>query len=255
MKGRFLFLTVFFLFLSKPVFSWGPTGHKLVALIARSQLDREVIANVDFYLKGMTWEEAACWMDEVQREPKYEYMKTWHYVNIEKDKTYVQTKEFNVVNKLEYCLRMLQYKTYQTEEIVNETLRLLFHLVGDLHQPLHCGYASDRGGNEVKIYMIAKETNLHKLWDSDIIENKRMDMWHCAKALVGMKLTAKKRAALENINVQEWMAESRALLPSVYPASGNKVDERYIDDSALIIEVQLMKAGLRLAAVLKKYFS
>jgi len=254
MKHRFLVLIGLCVFFSWPVYSWGPTGHKLVALIARSQLDDKVVENVNYFLKGMSWEDAACWMDQVKNEPKYDYMKTWHYVNFPKDKTYVVTKEFNVITRLEYCLRMLEYKTYQTEDVLHETLKLLFHLIADLHQPLHCAYEEDRSGNDIKIYMIAKETNLHKLWDSDIIENKRMDMWHCAKALVGLKLSAKKRADIEKINVMVWMNETRALLPSVYATNGNKVDLRYIDESATLIEIQLMKAGLRLAAVLNKYF-
>jgi len=254
MKQGFIVLIGIFLFSSYPAFSWGPQGHRLVALIARSQLDDKVIENVNYYLNGVSWEDAACWMDDVKNEPKYDYMKTWHYVNIPKDKTYVVTKDFNVITRLEYCLRMLELKTYQSQDVVNETLKLLFHLIADLHQPLHCGYEEDRGGNDVKIYMIAKETNLHKLWDSDMIENKRMDMWHCAKALVGLKLSAKKRADIEKINIITWLNESRALLPAVYATNGKMVDLRYIDDSSLLIEIQLMKAGLRLAAVLNKYF-
>ena len=258
MKHRFKAFLCFFVLFSYPAFSWGPQGHRLVALIARSQLDHAVIENINYYLKGMSWEEAACWMDNVQREPKYEYMKTWHYINVAKDKTYVLTKEANkennVVTRLEYCLRMLQYRSYQTEDVVHETLKLLFHLIGDIHQPLHCGYEEDHGGNDMKIYLIIKETNLHKLWDSDIIENKRMDMWHCAKALVGMKLTDKKRAAIEKTDAVAWMNESRVLLPAVYNTNGNKVDQKYVDVNAPLVEIQLIKAGLRLAAILNKYF-
>lgn len=234
--------------------AWGPQGHRLVALIARSQLDREVISNVDYYLRGLSWEEAATWMDDIQREPKYEYMKTWHYINIEKDKTYVQTKDNNVVNKLEYCMRMIQFKAYQTEETMHETLKILFHLVGDIHQPLHCGYEEDRGGNTIHLYLVQKETNLHKVWDSEIISNKNMDIWYLAKKLVGMRLTTKKRADIDKIDVVAWMNESRVLLPAVYATNGNKIDQKYVDANSPIVETQLIKAGLRLAAILNKYF-
>lgn len=254
MKRRFTVFFIFLCLLTYPVFSWGPQGHRMVALIARSQLDHSVIETINFYLKGMSWEDAANWMDKVQNEPKYDYMKTWHYVNVEKDKVYVTNKDNNVVNKLDYCLRMLQLKSYQTEESVQETLKLLFHLIGDIHQPLHCGYAEDRGGNNVKLYLVLRETNLHKVWDTDIIESKRMDIWHCAKALVGMKLTDKKRADIEKTDVVAWMNESRSLLPAVYATNGNRIDQKYIDANAPVVEVQLIKAGLRLAAILNKYF-
>ncbi len=45
-------------------------------------------------------------------------------------------------------------------------LKILTHLLGDLHQPLHLGHASDRGGNEVKIKFFDNETKLHSAWDS-----------------------------------------------------------------------------------------
>jgi hypothetical protein len=202
----------------------------------------------------MTWEDAACWMDDVKKDPKYDDMKVWHYINVEKDKTYVQTKEENVVNKLDYCIRMLQYRIYQTEEVMHETLKILFHLVADIHQPLHCGYAEDSGGNDVRLYLIQKETNLHKVWDKEIIESKKMDMWHCAKVLVGMKLSTKKRTEIEKVDVVAWMNESRALLPAVYATNGNKIDQSYIDTNAPVVEAQLIKSGLRLAAILNKYF-
>lgn len=254
MKRLFFVLIIGFLFQSMTVTAWGSQGHKLVALIARSQLSDAVIETVNYYLKGMSWEEAACWMDDVKDNSKYEYMKPWHYINIGKDKTYVQTKDQNIVNKLEFYLRMLQYRSLQSEEMIHESLRMLFHLIGDIHQPLHCGYAEDNGGTTVQLYLVQKETNLHKVWDSEIIHEKKMDIWYCAKVLVGMKLTEKKRAELEKTDIVKWLNESRALLPEVYKISGSKIDQKYIDASAPLVEVQLVKAGLRLAAILNQYF-
>lgn len=239
---------------SQLLWAWGPQGHKLIVQIARSQLDNNIVETVNYYLNGTSWDDAACWMDEVQSNSKYDYMKPWHYVNVEKDKTYVQTKEQNVVTKLEFCIRMIQYRSLQSEEAIKETLKILFHLIGDIHQPLHCGYEEDKGGNNVHLYLVQKETNLHKLWDSEIIREKKIDMWYCAKALIAMNLTNQKRMEMEKIDVIKWMNESRSLLPEVYKVGTGKVDQKYIDSSAPIVEGQLIKAGLRLAAILKQYF-
>ncbi|PBQ32961.1 hypothetical protein CNR22_14655 [Sphingobacteriaceae bacterium] len=255
MKRKIFFLLFFSGLCYSKIFAWGAQGHRMIVLIARSQLDRETISNIDFYLNGLSWEEASTWMDDIQREPKYDYMKTWHYVNVPKDKTYVYNKDqINVVTKIEYCLRMLSLKTYQSAEVINETLKILFHLVGDIHQPLHCGYEDDRGGNEVSLYLVQKETNLHRVWDSEIIKNKEIDIWHCAKVLIGMKLTDKRRAEMEKTDVVAWMNESRILLPAVYATNGNKIDQKYLDSNAPLVDAQLIKAGLRLAAILNKYF-
>jgi hypothetical protein len=252
---RLFFVLIAFTLFYNPVFSWGPQGHKLIALIARSQLDHSVIENVNYYLENTTWEEAACWMDEKLNEPKYDYMKPWHFISFSKDKTYVQNvKEQNVVNKIEYCLRMLQYRSLQSVETINETLKLLFHLVADIHQPLHCGYPEDNGGADVRVIIVQKETTLHKLWDAEIIKDRKMDMWYYAKVLVGMKLGAKGRAEMERTDVVKWVNESRALLPDIYKINDGRIDQKYIDQFTPIVEVQLVKAGLRLATILNKYF-
>jgi hypothetical protein len=254
MNRRVFSFFLFFLVHTLPAFSWGPQGHRMIALIARSQLDRSVIETIDYYLNGTTWEAAATWMDDVAKDPAYSSMDSWHYVYFGKGKSYVATKEDNVVNKLEYCLRMLQYRTFQNEKTIHETLKILFHLIGDIHQPLHCGYPDDEGGNNVDLYMLMKETTLHKVWDAEIINNKKIDIWYCAKVLVGMKLSARKREELEKTDVPAWLSESRSLLPQVYATNGNKIDQRYLDTNAPIVEQQLIKAGLRLATILNKYF-
>lgn len=245
----YLFFLISFSF---PSLAWGPQGHILVALIARSQLSAEVISNVDFYLKGMTWEEAATWMDDRVMNQKYEEMKPWHFAL--HDKTLVNTKTPNLLNKLEFCIRMLQYRTLQSDESIHENLKLLFHLIGDLHQPLHVGYERDNGGADVNVYLIQKETTLYKLWEKEIIREKQMDIWYLAKSLVGMNLPDKRRADIEKLDLTRWMMETRMLIPEVYKINGGKLDQSYVDLNASRVELQLIKAGLRLASLLNKYF-
>ena len=50
----------------------------------------------------------------------------------------------------------------------------LFHLIGDLHQPLHVGFGEDKGGNTFEVQFNDKGSNLHKVWDSEIIEYKNL---------------------------------------------------------------------------------
>src|SRR5690554_7846576 len=54
-----------------------------------------------------------------------------------------------------------------------EYLMILVHLVGDVHQPLHVGNGKDRGGNDVKVSWFGENSNLHKIWDSEIIDGKK----------------------------------------------------------------------------------
>ncbi|HUC97485.1 MAG TPA: S1/P1 nuclease, partial [Candidatus Polarisedimenticolaceae bacterium] len=49
-------------------------------------------------------------------------------------------------------------------------LRFVAHLVGDIHQPLHAGFAEDRGGNSIAVRFNGRKENLHSLWDTALVE-------------------------------------------------------------------------------------
>jgi hypothetical protein len=232
--------------------AWDHKAHRIIAQIAKSRCEKPVVELVDHYLQGMTWEDAACWMDSIKSNPKNDFMKTWHYVNIEKDKTYVRTKEPDVINQIEFCMSMLQRRSLLNVEVIATQLKNLFHLTGDIHQPLHCGYASDKGGNLTNVKFRDKPSNLHRVWDSQIIEDKGIDIWDCSKLLLGM--TQKERQQLEKIDITGWATESRSLLGSVYGFRNSIIDQAYIDTQAPVVTLQLTKAGIRLASILNQIF-
>lgn len=251
-KISFSFLLFLFFTILYPIkaSAWGSVGHKIVAEIAKKNLDQSIIDSVQKYLGVMSFEDASVWMDVVRSDHSYDYMKTWHYVNVEKDKTYVKTKDPEVVNEIEIAIATLKEKTYDKDKI-NFALKVLFHLVGDIHQPLHCGYGDDKGGNTIKLQFLDKETNLHKVWDSEIIESTGINLEGCLKVFNEMTLNDKKNAKIEDVEV--WMNESRALLPDVYKFETN-IKQDYINKNKLVIEKQLVKAGIRLATVLNTSF-
>ena len=92
---------------------------------------------------------------------------------------------------------------------------------------------------------------MHRLWDSDMIEYKKMNLDSCLKFNT---YTKKQIRQIKKINVETWMNESRNHLTNVYQFSSNKIDDEYINYNSPIIKKQLLDAGLRLAKVLKKYF-
>ena len=53
-------------------------------------------------------------------------------------------------------------------------LKLLVHFIADMHQPMHCGRPNDRGGNDVKVKWFGSSTNLHHVWDSDLINYTKL---------------------------------------------------------------------------------
>jgi hypothetical protein len=248
-----LFILLAILILNKnDANAWGSKGHKIVAQIAKSFLEKPVIDSIQYYLGSMSFEDASVWMDEIKDNPTYDYLKPRHYVNAEKDKTYVATEKPNIINELEFALNILKTPGARDKDKVNMALKELFHLVGDLHQPLHCGYFEDKGGNTVQVRFNDKGSNLHKVWDSEIIEGKPITTNDCLKLYKNLSKT--EIAEIQKINIIDWMDDSRKLLPNAYDFKDNKLGLDYINKHTPIIEKQLLIAGLRLANVLNINF-
>ncbi len=249
---RFVLTLFLFFFLLGNTFAWGPRGHKIVAQIAKSYLDPAVLDSIDSYLDDITIEKAGYWMDEVVMNTSYDFMKPWHFVAIEADKTYVRTKNPDVVNVLENIITTLKSRKAQTKTEVLLSLKILIHLVADIHQPLHCGFAKDKGGNNIKLRFYFKSTNLHDVWDTEVLEYKSITTEECMR--LTYNLTKRDITQFQQVDILKWMEESRALLSYAYDFKGNKLDDEYVDKVTPIIKMQLIKAGIRLATILNQTF-
>ena len=231
-------------------FGWGRTGHHIVAEIAFKHLDETTQNNVLCFLNGMSIEDAATWMDDMRSNPSYNYMKPYHYINAGQGQILKRTTDDNIISIIEKSLQELKGSSLTNEEI-KVRLCYLFHLVGDLHQPLHDGYEIDKGGNTIDLEFKGRKSNLHWLWDDGIIEHKKIDLAMC----LGYKQSNEELNSLSKIDILKWGQQTRSFLPQVYAFNATNLDEQYLDMSATIIVSQLNIAGLRLASILKEYFS
>jgi hypothetical protein len=147
-----------------PAFAWDDGGHMLVARIAYSQMSANAKQQADALLKDLPDERkstpsaqpraydfvsAACWMDDVRGVSKYDRLKPWHYINVPCGGDPRKTKMPGALSALEYSLRVLQSIRY-SEKSKAIALAVVLHLVGDIHQPLHC-IDTDLGGNTFPI--------------------------------------------------------------------------------------------------------
>jgi hypothetical protein len=136
-----------------------------------------------------------------------------------------------------------------------EALKFLVHFVGDIHQPLHCGYESDSGGNEVFVMLQGSKINLHQAWDSSILWEMRGRYKNMASHVGALLEKAEnRRGPLLQGTVLDWVGESRVLLRKyVYDFGRRRVLEKpYLTQSVQVIDDQLLKAGIRLAGVLNQ---
>lgn len=246
------FFIVFIIFSSFKSFSWSKDGHEIIAQIAKHYLKKPVLDSVQKYLDTLSFEKAATWMDDQRKNHDFDYLKSWHYVNIPKDKTYVETEKPDLINQLQVAINNLKNHKKLNADEINFNLKVLFHLVGDLHQPLHCGYLEDKGGNDIELHYLKKKDNLHHIWDKDLITSNNIDSTFCIS--FARSLSNKQIRKIKKVNIMAWVVESRAYLPFIYDIKDNTINNEYILTSNEIITLQLVNAGIRLASILNICF-
>jgi len=235
-------------------FAWGAKGHGLVAEIAFHFLEDSTKAKVKKYLGGLSIEEAASWMDNNRSNSYFDFEKPWHYLDMDPGVEYVPSTEKNILTVLHAAIVELQknFATMKKKDITHD-LYYIFHLVGDIHQPLHTGYASDRGGNDVNISSQNFTSNLHSAWDTQIIESEGITLEKCLQ-YYNDNYTPEKTDSTRRINVLFWMKQSRSYLTAIYDFKDGTLNPAYVQQNVLVIENQLVRGGLRLAAVLESIF-
>jgi len=184
-------------------------------------------------------------MDEQRGDKSFDYLKPLHYVNVEKGDVYDKGATNNILAEIYRILKDFQNLNALPDETIRMDLYELFHLIGDLHQPLHVGYGSDKGGNQYQVQFDGNGSNLHKVWDSQIIEHLTISLSDIEKSVTVQKN--------EPVDIYKWFNENRTYLDKIYP-SGHKIDQEYIEQNTPIIKQQLANAGTRLADILEKYF-
>jgi hypothetical protein len=135
-------------------------------------------------------------------------------------------------------------------------LRFVAHLVGDIHQPLHAGFAQDRGGNSVAVRFNGRKENLHSLWDTGLVELEEGTPAEVA-ARIEKAITEDERQQWQHGTPAEWALESLAIVRAqVYrlPASG-EITGSYTERARAVIRTGLAQSGARLASLLKETLS
>lgn len=230
--------------------AWGTDGHQVVALIAEAQLTPWAKAEIDRLLAqepGQTFASISNWADE-HRNPT---TATWHYVNFPRDTCeYVAERDCPdgkcVVGAIDRQVAVL--KSAETDERRLLALKYVVHFVADVHQPLHAGYADDRGGNQFQLQAFMRGSNLHALWDSGIIKNLNETPVAMAARLGRLS------SSTANIDASAAFAAQESCqivgLPGYYPE--RRVGQDYIDRFTPVLEARLMLAGKRLTRILNR---
>lgn len=237
---------------------WGRKGHRVTGHIAEKHLSPKAKKAINELLDGHSLAFASTFADEIKSDRTYWTYSPWHYVNYPLDKTYTsseKSKSGDLITAIEACKGvLLNENTSRNDKVFH--LKLLIHFIADLHQPMHVSRAADRGGNDIQIQWFDEGTNLHRLWDTDLIENYGMSFSELGDELC--RSTSKKhRKKLSQGDVLFWLEESHNLAKEVYSSAevGEKLGYAYSYQYNPVLFDCLKKAGFRLAKVLNEIFS
>lgn len=267
-------LTVGTWFVSTNALAWGPRGHSLVASLANDALTpaaRSEIARLLADDPGQDLAGIASWADELrERDPTLGRRSArWHYVNLaENDCHYDATRDCPggdcVVEAIRVQTAILADHD-QSLEARRQALKFVVHFIGDVHQPLHAGYAHDKGGNTFQVNLDGKGSNLHRLWDSGLLNTLGLNTTRYLQRLRGLPIPAaspapepsEHRRGTHELAIadraSQWARHSCSIVlqPGFYPAQA-KIHNDYMQAWRPVVEAQLRLGGAHLAAVLNQ---
>jgi len=237
---------------------WGKTGHRVTGHIAEKHLSRKAKKAVNNLLQGHSLAYASTYADEIKSDQNFDKYTPWHYVNYPLDKGYADAKKSaqgDILTAIETCKTVLRNDLNSRKDKVFY-LNLLIHFIGDLHQPLHTGRAEDRGGNDIQLQWFGRGTNLHRVWDSDIIESYQMTYYELGDEL-NRSTNKKERKAFQQGTIYDWVEESHVLATEIYSSAqvGEKLGYSYSYKYNPVVFDRLRKGGFRLAKILNDIFS
>ncbi len=260
--------------------AFGPTGHRVAGYIASRLLCPQTRVALEPLLHGMTLAEAGLWPDTIRRAPEWAHTRPWHYINVADHGSLERAARRSPDNVLAALAR---FEAELKDPALGRrqrgiALRFVAHLVVDIHQPLHVGRAGDRGGNLLAVRLAGRESNLHAVWDGELLRltgagppraapeaapkaapEAAPEQWARSVPLPPPAAMAQWQRA----SPLAWARESQALRPLVYgfPAAGPtpgsgpvSLSPAYLERARTVVDERLVQAGVRLAGRLNTLF-
>lgn len=255
-KITILLLTLSIQFAFSNDSDWSKTGHRTTGEVAQRHLTRKAKKAIQKLLDGQSLAFVSTFADDIKADRAYKEFSAWHYVNFPADKKYTEVEPSphgDIVVGIQKCIAVVKDEN-STEEDKKFYLKFLVHLLGDLHQPMHVGRAEDKGGNDIQLQWFGRGTNLHRVWDSNMIDDYGMSFTEIANNLPVLSKNETKK--IQEGDVFDWVEESKGLANDVYGSVevGEKLGYQYSYKYWSLVETQLQKGGLRLAKVLNDIF-
>lgn len=252
-----IILAVASLFVSATAFAWSQKGHDVTAHIAERHLTPQAAAMVDSLLEGKSMVYWSNWLDNASHTATWAYTSTWHYRNVDEGVRYEEAPA-NPSGDCVTAVKMLSEKLASAETTFKqkqEALKMLIHIVGDMHQPMHMGHATDLGGNRIKVKFFGRDSNLHSVWDGSILESGHK--WSYTEWADQVDRVAPGDSIIMVMGTpDDWAKQTLGIASAVYREmpEGSKISYNEVARWTPVIELQLVRGGQRLAHILNNIF-
>jgi len=240
--------------LQAPALAFGPAGHRIAGEVAASLLCPKVAAEIEALGGGESLAELGLWADRIRDEREWQHTGPWHFMNIDDGvpiAAYEHPPEGDVLWAIEQHTEALAQPG--DPALRAAALRFLVHFVVDVHQPLHVGRESDRGGNTIEVRYRGEMSNLHRFWDTDVLRIEGLPETEYAARI---KPLARVFDGRDHTSPADWADESLELRSFVYGFGRRArqdvvgLDETYLEAARVTTRVRLAQAAVRLAATL-----
>ena len=241
--------------------AWGVLGHRIVGEVASSYLSPAAKKEVAKILGTESIAMASNWADFIKSDSTMSYISPWHYVDIPGGLSHTDFLTYlkndtvtDAYTQLNFLIRELKNRNLAMEK-KRMYLRLLIHIVGDIHQPLHVGHPEDEGGNKIKVTWFGTPTNLHSVWDSRLIDFQQLSYTEYSDAI--NHTTTVQRKTWQKQPLTEWIYQSYQAVQGIY--NDIKPDDKlgYVYNYKFIdmLNRQLLIGGVHLAGLLNQIFT
>lgn len=239
--------------------AWGALGHHIVARLAEAQLTPRAWAEAQRLLAvrgAKHLSQVANWADDLRDvDPDlFERTQRMHFVNFRSPDCIYHPPlecargECAVAAIAKYSAILADRSNSDARRA--EALAFVVHFVADVHQPLHAGYRDDAGGNDFQVRWNGQGTNLHRVWDSLLLDSARL-----SAAGYTRTLQVEATPVVAGGTPAQWAEESCRIDrdDGVYPSKqGADINGAYIKRERPVAEQRLRQAGARLAALLNR---
>jgi hypothetical protein len=243
--------------------AWGYDGHRIIADIAEQYLEPAAARHVRELLaleNETTLAEVANWADRIRGQRRE--TAPWHFVDIPihpapgTPAAYDQARDCPgdncVVAKIDqFTAELRDHRLAPRQRL--EALKFVVHFIGDLHQPLHASDNGDRGGNAIRVRLDGRDTNLHAVWDSGILDPAVGGDDRGYALRLAQSISPAELKLWQGGSAVDWANESHAIAVRVIYGSlshAGSLPASYENAALPVVNRQLERAGVRLAAVL-----